>query len=85
MLVVVDQVLPLKLYAVVCNHTPASIASVILKVHVVHSGHESLLNVNVGHVASYVYAFEVHVHTFPTKSIARKFKLIFTFGVILFA
>ncbi|OQB41408.1 MAG: hypothetical protein BWY04_00826 [candidate division CPR1 bacterium ADurb.Bin160] len=49
MLVVVDQVLPLKLYGVLCNQTPLpSDTLVIVKVQSRHSSHKSLLNINSG-------------------------------------
>jgi hypothetical protein len=51
-LVTVHRLLPLKLYGVVCNHTPVSIAPVIINIQSTHSGHEPLENVNVGGVVS---------------------------------
>ena len=59
MLVVVDQVVPLKLYELVCNQTPVSTALVVIKVLLEHSRPDLLLNVNVGPCLSILIAYEV--------------------------
>jgi hypothetical protein len=46
--VVVLRVVPLKLYAVLCNHTHASLAAVIAKLHATHSFPFAFANVNGG-------------------------------------
>jgi hypothetical protein len=59
--VVMCQVIPSKLYGVVCNHIHVSFALVMFNVPVIHSYQELLLNVKIGEVLSQIYAFSAHV------------------------
>ena len=51
-LTAVDQVVPLKLYGLVCSPAPVSEALIIIKYQLEHSGHDLLLNVKLGHCLS---------------------------------
>ncbi|OQB42516.1 MAG: hypothetical protein BWY04_00216 [candidate division CPR1 bacterium ADurb.Bin160] len=67
--VVINQLVPLKLYGLVCNPTPMSDAFIIVKVQIAHSSHELLLNVNVGPCLSILIADEVLIgSSFPSLS-----------------
>jgi hypothetical protein len=60
-LVVALHTVPLKLYALACNHTHASLAAVTVKLHATHSFPFALLNVNVGACLSILICDDVFV------------------------
>ena len=71
-LTAVDQVVPLKLYGLVCSPAPVSEALIIIKYQLEHSGHDLLLNVKLGPCLSILISGEVLVgSTFQTRSTLR--------------
>ena len=75
----IPQVIPSKLYGVLCNHIPVSTADVILNVPVIHSCPELFAKVNVGLMASRAMFLHVLYVLIP-KSLAYPVYLYHTFG-----